>query len=364
MLRIKSVTSCSFLPLRMLSLALALTLPLSAAAKDKEPADSAKVVFTDSSAAGLAGTKRVAITNVLISFQASVSSRTAIGGMFGDKSDTSTALVMADMDTALLTEITDAIYAQLQLDLQASGFEVVPEEAVLASPTYQKIAKLAGFTNFSKYGNIEGAVMLVEASKLTPYAPFSPEVGTFPYPMNNMIKDWNSDKTGGLTSNSTYYSADLPKLEVALAKELNAHVVKASYIVTLGSTKSDAGSGAHNSNTYAGEVIAQVGIRDTHSRIAFRAPNGKTGGQSTSRAKPVPPKDGDVVIRLAQPIFGSKDLFSLTSFKEGKGIWGLGGGADMKFTFVATIKDSKTYQDEVVGMLKVAQKDLLTLVQQ
>ena len=335
---------------------------------------SAPAVFTDSSAAGLAGTKRVAITSVLVSFQASTSNRTDTNGFLANKNDTEAKMVWPSMDEAALAQITDAIHAQLKTDLAANGFEVVPEATVLASANYQKIAKLAGFKNFSKYGNMEGDAMLVEATGLTPYAPFSLEVGTFPYPFKGVIKGWSSEKTGGLTANSTYYTADLPKLEVELAKELNAHVVKATYLVTLGSAKAStegrmfragsATSGSSVTNTHAAQVFPQVGIRATHTRIAFRAPTGNPKGQTTSRSKPVPAKDGDVVVTLAQPLLGATDLFSFTSYSQGKGIWGIAPGADVKFTFTATLTDPKAYREEVVAMVKAAQKDLLALVKQ
>jgi len=360
--------------LQVLSVALTLLLGVTASAKKEELANSGPAVFTGSSAAGLAGTKRVAITSVLVSYQVSTSNRTDTNGILANKSDTEAKMVWPTVDNAPLGAITDEIYTQLKADLVANGFEVVPEANVLASPTYQKIAKLAGFKNFSKYGNMEGDVMLVEASSLIPYAPFSLEVGTFPYPFKGVIKGWDSGKTGGLTANSTYYTADLPKLEVDLAKELNAHVVKATYLVTLGSAKAgtegrmfrpgSAHSGSSVTNTHTAQIFPQVGIRATHTRIAFRTPTGNPKGQTTSRAKPVPAKDGDVVVTLAQPILGATDLFSFTSYSEGKGFWGVAHGADMKFTFTATLTEPKAYHDEVVAMVKAAQHDLLALVKQ
>ncbi|MBK9991519.1 MAG: hypothetical protein IPP19_12475 [Verrucomicrobia bacterium] len=360
--------------LKISSVALSLLLGLTASAKKEEPMPSGPAVFTGSSAAGLAGTKRVAITSVLVSFQVSTSHRTDTNGILANKSDTEAKMVWPTVDNAELGAITDEIYAQLQADLAAHGFEVVPQATVLASPAYQKITKLAGFKNFSKYGNMEGDVMLVEASSLTPYVPFSLEVGTFPYPFKGVIKGWSSKDSGGLTANSTYYTADLPKLEVELAKELNAHVVKATYLVMLGSAKAGtegrmfragtAHSGSSVTNTHTAKIFPQVGIRATHTRIAFRTPTGNPKGQTTSRAKPVPAKDGDVVVTLAQPLLGATDLFSFTSYSEGKGVWGIAPGADMKFTFTATLTDPKAYHDEVVAMVKAAQKDLLALVKQ
>jgi hypothetical protein len=123
-------------------------------------------------------------------------------------------------------------------------------------------------------------------------------------------------------------------------------------------------SGSSVTNTHTAIVFPQVGIRATHTRIAFRTPTGNPKGQTTSRAKPVPAKDGDVVVTLAQPVLGATDLFSFTSYSEGKGFWGVAPGADMKFTFTATLIDSQAYHDEVVAMVKSAQNDLLALVKQ
>ena len=119
-----------------LPLLIALTLlpGVTASAKKVEPAaSSGPAVFTGSSAAGLTGTKRVAITSVLVSFQASTSNRTDTNGLLANKSDTEAKMVWPSMDEALLAQIADEIYAQLQTDLAANGFEVVPEATVLAS---------------------------------------------------------------------------------------------------------------------------------------------------------------------------------------------------------------------------------------
>ncbi len=333
--------------------------------------------FTDSSAAALAGTKRAAITSVLVSFQASVGGdKTNTSGLFAAKTDASTTLLMPEMDPKLLAAITDDIYTQLQADLVENGFEVLPEATVLTSPTYLKIQKLAGITNFSKYGNLNGDVLLVGPSSLRPYLPYNPEIGKFSIPAKRLIKGWvtmtgSSSTEGGPTFTSTGGCYELPGLEVALAKELNAHLVKATYVVTLGSTKSavDRFSSTHH-NTYTGKAFVQVGLRGEQSRIAFRSPNASTKGESVSRGiaanfgeKSPAAKDGDVVVTLLQPLAGGTDFFSLAEpSTKGKGFWGLGGGADAQFIFTASIADPAAYRTEVVGMVKAAQQGMLNLV--
>lgn len=171
--------------LQVLSVALTLLLGVTASAKKAEPAtpvSSGPAVFTDSSAAGLAATKRVAITNVMISFQASAGSQTSTNGMLAHKSDTLSIIGMPDADPQLLTAITDEIYAQLKADLTANGFEVLSEATVVASPSYQKILKLTGITNFLKFLNRDGDTLFVGASGLKPDFPYSMETGSFMSP--------------------------------------------------------------------------------------------------------------------------------------------------------------------------------------
>jgi hypothetical protein len=361
--------------IRRLPLLVALTLlpGVTAEAKKVEAAAPAgPAVFTDSSAAGLAATKRVAITNVMVSFQASVGDKTSTNGLLAHKSDTSSLIQMPDMDPQLLAAITDEIYAQLQADLKASGFEVLPEATVVSSPAYQKIIQLAGIANFSKFLNRDGDTMLVGASGLKPYLPYNSETGSFSSPANNgvRIKGWvssmgmASSTPGGpsLTSIGTIYQ--LPGLEVDLAKALNAHVVKATYLVTLGSTTASIGGRFTHFNEHTGTAFAQVGIKADQSRIAFRTPNGNHKWQSIARVKVAPAKDGDVVVTLAQPLAGGTDFFTVTGAEKGKGMFGLGGGADKQFAFTVTIANPAAYRTEVTGLIKLAQKDLLALVKQ
>ena len=150
------------------------------------------------------------------------------------------------------------------------------EATVLASPTYQKIVQMAGITNFSKFADLNGDTMLVGAGKLKPYVPYSLESGKFSAQLKSLIKGWvgtfgKSATEGGPSSIRAGENYALPGLEVDLAKELNAHVIKATYVVMLGSTKAAVdrfSSTTHNS--YTGSAFAQVGLLAGQSRIAFR----------------------------------------------------------------------------------------------
>lgn len=80
--------------------------------------------FTDSTAAGLIGTKRVAITSVVISFQAATG-ETKGGGftvpIFGSKTTVQSVLAMNNMDPGLYGAIADAAYGNLQTQLRKAG---------------------------------------------------------------------------------------------------------------------------------------------------------------------------------------------------------------------------------------------------
>jgi hypothetical protein len=343
------------------------------------PPAAAKVAMTDSTIAPLAATKRVAIANVMVSFQASVGGdKTNTSGMFAAKTSSSSALQLPSMDSALMGEIADAIYEQLKADLTSNGYEVVSESAILASPNYQKMIQMSGIPNFSKFANLHGDIMLVGATALKPYLPYIAETGKFSTPAKTLIENWTKSTPGGPTTTSTYGTYELPGLEVALAKELNAHVLKANYVVTLGSTNAsvDRFSSGYQ-NTHTGTAFAQVGLLAGQSRIAFRTPSAYGKGETASRGytenfgdKAAPAKDGDVVVALAEPLSGGTDFFELKEPQVKSGgllsglMSGFGTGADKQFTFIVTITDPAAYKAEVLSMVKLAQRDMLAVVKQ
>jgi hypothetical protein len=348
------------------------------------PPVSVKTVMIDSSASELAATRRVAITSVMVSFQASAGGeKTNTSGLFAAKTDTSSTLQMPEMDVKLLAEITDEIYKQLQADLTANGFEVLPESALIASQNYPKLIKMAGISNFSKFANLDGDVMLVGANGLTPYLPYNVETGKFNAQMKSLIKGWiggfgqKSSTEGGPSGISIGEIYGLPGLEVDLAKELNANLVKATYVVTMGSAKAAVDRFSSTShNTYTGSAFAQVGLREGQTRIAFRTPSANPKGESSPGGYTAnfgnnasPAKDGNVVVSLGEPLLGGTDFFAVTAPAVKKptllsGLMGagFGNGADVQFTFIASVSDPAAYRAEVVGMAKMVQRDMLALV--
>lgn len=334
----------------------------------------APAAFYESSAAQLAGTKRVAITSVLIEFQASTNAVDGPGqwfSMFQSKSTSETVLAWQGFSPALQAEFADYAYAKLQADLTAAGFEVVPEAQVKASANYAAIMKEGAMPPLSLYANAMGDAYLAGPESLPPYLPYNLENGVFSNPISYI--DWVS-KLGGKSKTpggpSVFNVGDnwkIPGLETALAKELNAHVVKATYVVTLGKAlakrKRTFASGTSQLITATANAYAEPSLMAQQTHIAFRTANGSGKWQKASLTKLSPPKDGDVSVYLATPLTGGTDFFDLTSDggREKGGIFATG-APDFKFVYSARLTDPKGYMDEVGGMFAEANKHTLALV--
>lgn len=353
-------------PLTSAVIALVVGAPCVAFAQPAPPPGSATANFTDSAEAGLAGTRRVAITSVVITFQASTAGTKAGGsGLFANKLSAESILAMPNMDQSLQDDIAEAAYDQLKAKLSAAGFEVVPESEVKASTGYQQIVRLAGLPNHTQFGNALGDAELVSPAALVPYLPYLMEAGQFESPKSYIgwtSKMGGSSRTsGGPSVTSIQAIWKLPSLEVALAKELNAHVVKANYVVTLG--KATAGRGSAflaRSVRGDGTALAEVGLLEDQTRISFRTPTGNAKWQKVAYTKPVPPKDGDVVVRLTTPLAGSSDFFRITSSSSRGGLFNP--GADFQFLFTANLTDAARYQTEVNAMISDASQAMTSLL--
>jgi hypothetical protein len=77
------------------------------------------------------------------------------------------------------------------------------------------------------------------------------------------------------------------------------------------------------------------------------------------------------VVSLGESLLGGTDFFAVTEPDVKKPTLlsamlggGFGNGADVQFTFIATVSDPAAYKAEVLGMAKLAQRDMLALVKQ
>jgi hypothetical protein len=358
-------------------LTVALIAPAPIAAKEKAPVAVVPVgpaAFHESNAAQLAGTKRVAISSVIIQFQAATN---AVDGpsdwfrMFQSKATSETVLAWTDFDRGMQAEFAEFAYSKLQADLTAAGFEVVPEAQVKASANYAAILKEGGFPQHTQFGNAMGDAYFVGPAALQPYLPYNLEGGIFENPVSYIgwvSKLGGKSKTpGGPSMFSIAGGWKIPGYETALAKELNAHVVKATYVVTLGKAlakrKRSFASGSSQLITATANAYAEPSLMAQQTHIAFRAPNGSGKWQKTSLTKLAPPKDGDVSVYLASPLTGGTDFFELTS--DGgrrKDNFLFDSATKFKFMYFASLRDPQGYMAEVGGMISEANKHMLTLV--
>lgn len=359
-------------------------------------AQDATAAFTDSAASGLAATKRVAITSVIIAFQASTGAEagaTLFIPHLTARDKVQSVLAMPEMNPVLQDVIAAAAYRELAAQLTAAGYEVVPEAQVTANANYQSILQQGGFANHSRFANAMGDVMLVGAPGLAPYTAYQGETGAFAFPSTTYLA-WisaggaASTTPGGLSVVKQANAWKVPGLEVALAKDLNAQVVKAYYVVSLGRAEAkrstsfsvsqhtgfftDSSGALYHGNwntldrtvTGKGEAFAQVGLVADQTHIAFRTPDGNAKWQKVSMLKVVPPKDGDVVVRLAEPVAGSTEFFSVheTDFAKAGGLLSTQKRGDINLMFNAQVADEAGYGKEVTGMIEAANRAMVGLV--
>lgn len=350
--------------------------------------------FTDSSAALLAGTRRVAISSVVIAFQASTGEQKGGGGIKvpifgGPRVSVQNVLAMPRLDAALQDAIAEAAYRNLSAQMTKAGYEVVPEAQVKASPSYAAIIKQAGYANHSQFANALGDVMLVGPPGLQPYTASQMEIGEFQFPKTAYMS-WiggfgaGSKTPGGPSVKMQADAWKVPGLEVALAKELNAHVVKAYYVVSLGQTSVqkkvelkqvtgkviDAYAGEYQTTRMVRDVsgssssFAQAGLIADQTHLAFRSPNGNAKWQKVSMMKIVPPKDGDVVVRITEPVFGGTEWFSLqeAEWQRAGGFFSAQKRGDINGLVVVDLTNPVGYGQDVVQMMVLANRAMLGLI--
>ncbi len=327
------------------------------------PSYTATGTFTDSTAAGLAGNKRVAISQVSMIIQTSTAGTTKGHWLLGAEAPTienaNSLIEFTSLNPTMVSAITSFAYIQLQDDLKAAGFEVVPEAQVKASPAYNEIQASAGVTNPSRYANRLGDAWYAGPVQLGYYMPYAMEVGTFQTQPNSYLewgkakafKSYKSPTPGGPNATKIANNWKLPGLEIKLAKELNAHVVKATYVVTLGSIEGTKFKGDAATTNYN----FALGLMQDQTRIAFRTATGKNF-HLRSMMKQVPAKDGDVVVTLANPLMAQGEHFNTTSTVEQK--------ADGKPIVVlhVGVKDEASYVGVLMKLAKQANDALLALV--
>lgn len=311
------------------------------------------IIFVDSSAAQLAGIKRVVIANYVIVFQTEATAFREATRY--NKAETAASNAWDNVDIAMMQEIVDAGYAKLKSEFIAKGIEVLDTLVLAPQPMYQNMQRATGFGNPAYWGNGDGKAILVGATGLPPYRSYGPETGNF--------EAGNFNSAGSAPNPPTMMKAltpyQFPSWEIDLAKALDAVVVKAWQVVNFAKVEAGAnrwgfsGGGTLDRAEHTANASTHLRIRQEQSRISFRLPSSTNRAGVRVRQIPAPymapPKDGDVVVALGNPIFLGSDLFTIQDAGEtsNQRLRGALLGGPQHFNFAAHLTNPPLYKTRV-----------------
>ncbi|HNJ47878.1 MAG TPA: hypothetical protein PK479_05575, partial [Novosphingobium sp.] len=80
--------------------------------------------------------------------------------------------------------------------------------------------------------------------------------------------------------------------------------------------------------------------------------------------KIVPPKDGDVVVRITEPVIGGTDWFALSEgeWQKAGGLFSMQKRADINGLVLVSLIDPQGYAQDVAAMMYLANAAMLGLV--
>ena len=325
--------------------------------KDKPAATpNSDIYFSNSGAAALAGTKRVVIANYVIAFQTEATDFRESTRF--NHAETAASNAWDNFDIAIMQQITDAGYARLKAEFTAKGIEVLDTSVLASQQAYQKMQQATGFGSPAYWGNGDGKAILVAATGLAPFQSYGPETGNFEL--------YNGKSTGGAPNPPTMMKRltpyQFPGWEIDLAKALDAVVVKAWQVVDFGKVEAGAnrwgfggGGGTLDRAEHTANATTHVRIREEQSRLAFRLPTSTNRSGKKVRQSPMnfmaPPKDGDVVVAVGNPIFLGSDLFTMSDSGETQGqrLTGFLLGGAKHINIAAHLTDPDLYKSRVSG---------------
>ncbi|MEQ1498528.1 MAG: hypothetical protein ABL914_07685 [Novosphingobium sp.] len=312
-------------------------------------------LVTEGNIASLAGVKRVIISNFVCAFQMDGSvhndNATRLGSttFFGGKTkEVEAKMAWPNPDTAVLQAIADAGLSALKADFRAKGIEVLDEALLASQPTYPDIIVASGLTQYGDYmvGNISdnttkgdtngGMAKIVSATGLKAYNHSLFEGGQCCYVHGK-----------GYPSSKIYY---VPGHETAIAKALDCVVVKVWQFINF--TKVSAKSESERASTnYSASAQSVVRLREEKSRIAFRLP---VSANIKKSAKAMPPKDGDVVVALGNPVFIGTDYYTIFDAGDRMSLAGT-----QHLNFGVTLNDAAGYKKDVGNAISAALSGLV-----
>ena len=287
------------------------------------PVEVSDYMFTEGSAAQLAGIKRVIISNFVVAFQLDGSMRkdnaTKTGDLTlfgGNSKEVAAKMVWQEPDVAMLQGIADAGLAALKADFKAKGIEVLDEAMLASQPAYNNIIAATGLKNKDSYPVVNQTEAQYRKSRVGPDTTFDAIIvsasGLVPYNHSVFEGGQCCAVTKSLPSSKVFY---VPGFETELAKLLDCVVVKVWQFVNFSQLDADvnqdgwAGGAGGAVVNYSATASSSVRIIEQKSRISFRLLS------SAGKPKNVPTswvaKDGDVVVNLGKPVFIGDQYYTI-----------------------------------------------------
>ncbi|MEO7427712.1 MAG: hypothetical protein ABI036_21190 [Fibrobacteria bacterium] len=199
---------------------------------------------------------------------------------------TNLSYTLMGVDTAAFTALVDSLYTDFAADLKAQGYEVMPKEAMLATPQYAELKAKAEPTNPTQQpSRLEGknqAMVVAPTGMAVVYLnSFNPKVS-----LKNM---WSGMK------------GDLPEAPLArLVDSAKCVAVGVQMVVGFASLSDTHVKGSGNSSVNAD---FRFSIAPLHSEVMFAGDEAISKASNPSRWN-FNAKDG-TILRLQKPIFGS-----------------------------------------------------------
>lgn len=364
---------------------------LALAVPKKEMAATGPVQVTRGNLAGLAATKRIALTSCVVDFQTSAFVENE--GSMLNRNTTRAVNKLTDAPRDALQGVVDDACVKLRADLTAAGYELVPQAEIAAQASYQKMLALTGIKGPVGHKSLDGGSVVLGSSDQPLYLPCGNELSVYYQsapPPEAAYKQAVPDATEPPSAMARSRTFDLPQLEIDLAKALNAHVVKAWTVVRFSSVNAE----SRRDWSYQGESIdmqgnrvgltatdykatsaAQLGVREHQTHLAVRLATGKPDFKpSFATGAKAPARDGDIVLTLVAPILmsGSEQYLSVENagskesgtsrMSRAAGLLGgaLGSrGNTVTFSFTTRIADAANYRKAAAFAVGEAQNRLV-----
>lgn len=210
--------------------------------------------------------------------------------------------VTLDLANGQMQSLADQAYAQLVIDLQAAGYDIVPYNMYQDLPAYRSLIELAGnespvsitFTRGDAEHVVQGEAWVFAPTDLRWYSPAFEEAGSrLGEALASLGPECRPMRRGLLGGDA------VSQAEVNLANGLNASLVKVYFVVSPVRSVVD----TFQEGVLPVQGITILGYGET--RLAFRTPEAPTSHPPLGRN--TPPRDGNAFVRLTRDVQMNRD---------------------------------------------------------